>query len=87
MIEIGEYIYSDDTERRLTRSVSRGMESMLSERLKINYLQINILNNINNEYEVSILKWVNYYSKDEFNAGPEIFVERVILDYTFGADK
>lgn len=87
MIKIGEYIYSNDTKRRLTWSMQRGIESMLSERLNINWLNINVLNYIDEKYEVTILKWVKYYQEHEFNEGVEIFVERVMLNYTFGADK
>lgn len=84
MIEIGGYIYSDETRRRLNLPYFRGIESMISERINMNYMLILITTTNNREYSVTIEKWYKSYNKEDFNRGKEVFVEQVILDYTFG---
>lgn len=84
-IKIGHYIYSPDTERRFYMNEECGIESMLSERLNISWLWINInIDNPDGLVEVHIGIWKKVYEREDFDAGIETFVEQVILDYTFG---
>ena len=84
MIEIGGYIYSCDTQKRLKYHKLRGIESMISERINTSYMLIRIKTTNNREYSVTIENWYKSYNKEDFNRGKEVFVEQVILDYTFG---
>lgn len=94
-IKIGNYIYSNTTEeiiggclnfpRKSSRILEiRVRESMISDRLKINYFRILIEEHTNESFRLIINgKLVGEYSKKEFNEGREMFVDRVIMDYTF----
>jgi hypothetical protein len=93
-IKIGNYTYSGETERRLKYTDKyqgdicmyerRGRESMVSDRLNINYMDVHIYDGWEG-FKVSIKPyWVKIYSTEEFYKGREEFVERVIMDYTFG---
>lgn len=97
MITIGNYTYSESTEEKLKRVDAskskslyllyerRGREFMLSERLKIDYLDVHIYYDSLIGFTVTInKKWKKIYSKEDFYAGRAEFVEQVILDYTFG---
>jgi hypothetical protein len=96
MINIGNYTYSERTEEKFKRvnrpgfeSFSlmyerRGREYMLSERLKIDFGDILIYDGLRG-FKVTITRsWNKIYTKEEFYAGREEFLEQVILDYTFG---
>lgn len=94
MITIGNYTYSERTEEKLKRVVNkpgfeplmyerRGREYMLSEILKIDFMDVHIYNGLKG-FEVTINKsWHKTYTKEEFYAGRAEFVEQVMLDYTF----
>lgn len=82
-MKIGNYTYSNSTCKRLSLNELRGRESMISERVNINYVNILICNDTEG-YKIIIGKWGKSYKTEDFNKGREEFVEQVILDYTFG---
>lgn len=97
MITIGNYTYSyrvEETLKRVSTSSSeslmyerRGREYMLSERLKIDFLDVHIFDGLSG-FHVTIMKeWRKTYSEVEFHAGRAEFVEQVMLDYIFGVAK
>jgi hypothetical protein len=88
------------TKYKNSNFLRRGIESMLSERLKLEYGDIFVIEEGNEEnryYTVNIYAepdgddvllsikkdFIKKYSKEDFDQGPEVFVEQVIIDYIF----